>query len=610
VAGFLNGGDTVEVPVLIVGGGAAGLTASSMLGRLGVESLLVERHPGTSIVPKAHIIHSRTMEIFDQWGLASAVREAGSPAENFSHTSWYTSLGGEEAWDGKLIGRVASWSGAELAPYYETITAEPMANLPQHLLEPILRERAEAESGEDRVLFSHELTGLEQTGDGVTATVLDRESGESSSVLAQYVVAADGGKTVGELLGVPMLGPEPFVDVVSITFSADFSPYLLEDDSLIRLFLRPAPNGEVRRFSIVASGPDRWDRHCTSWRSGVILPVGSERDPESYTVDRAVEDLRALFELPELEIGDVQMGHWLIESVIAERFQVGRVFLVGDAAHRHSPMGGLGLNTGIQDVHNLVWKLDDVLRHGAAPSLLDSYEPERQPVAERRIEFATFSFFNHLSVNGGFGMLPGASEEHNRGVLEGLFSDTADGETRRAQLGEMINTLRREFQHADLDLGYEYADSAVIVPDGSPAPPRDPVGHDYEPVARPGHRLPHAWLRRGDERVSTQQLIVPGNWLLLAGPTGEAWVEAAKTLAADLGLALDAYLVGPGAELDDREGAWASLRGHDDGGAVLVRPDGHVAFRGGADVTDQSTRIRAAVSQARGGVPKESALAG
>jgi 2,4-dichlorophenol 6-monooxygenase len=584
-----------ETPVLIVGGGAAGLTSSILLAQLGVDSLLVERHPGTALVPKAHIIHSRSLEIMRQMNIDEDVRRAGCPPENFTHTSWYTSLGGDEPWDNRLLCSIPSWSYSTLAPYYAQITAAPMTNLAQHMLEPLFRRRAEELNGPDRVLFHHELTALEQDDSEVVATVLDRGSGQKSQVRAQYVLGADGGKTVGRMLGVEMLGPEPFVDVVSLTFDADFSEYLQEDYSLIRLFLQPQPDGSVRRFSIVASGPAPWDRHCRHWRSGVILPVGSEREPEKYTKEDAVRDLRALFKLPQLEITNITMSHWLMESVLADRFQVGRTFLLGDAAHRHSPMGGLGLNTGMQDAHNLAWKLAAVLKGYASPGLLDTYEAERRPVAKRRVEFATFSFFNHLSVSGGFGMLPGASEEHNRDVLTRLFSDTPDGETRRAQLEEMIYTLRREFQHADVDLGYEYADSPAVVADGSDAPPRDPVGREYVPVARPGHRMPHAWLERDGELVATHNLIPSGAFLLLAGADGATWCAAAASLCGEIGVPLDAYRVAPDGDLQDPDGKWAQLRRHDDGGAVLVRPDGHVAFRAAEMPVDPAAELRSAL---------------
>lgn len=588
-----------ETQVLIVGGGGAGLTASVLLGQQGIDSYLVERHPGTSLVPKAHIIHCRSLEILRQMELDETVREEGVDPKNFTHTSWYTSLGGDEPWDRKLLATIPSWSYSTLAPHYAKVTASPMTNLPQHLLEPVIRTRAEELNGADRVRFNHELTELEQDEDGITATILDRETGESSTIRAQYVIGADGGKTIGSMLGVEMIGPEPFVDVVSLTFEADFSSYLQEDNSLIRLFLQPQLDGSARRFSIVAGGPP-WDRHTRNWRSGVVLPAGVNGERAEYTAEDAIEELRTLMKLPDLEITNMQLSHWLIESVYAERFQVGRVFLAGDAAHRHSPMGGLGLNTGIQDAHNIAWKLAAVIKGYAQPDLLRTYEAERLPVGRRRVEFATFSFFNHLSVAGGFGMLPGAAEEHNRDVLERLFSDSPDGETRRSQLTEMIFTLRREFQHADIDLGYEYADSPGVVPDGSEAPPRDPVGYEYVQVARPGHRLPHAWLERDGKRIPTHDLVDPGSLLLIAGADGGAWCDAADRLSQDLEVPLNAYRVASDGDLVDPDGDWGELRGHGADGVVLVRPDGHVAFRATSISGDAEDELRRALEVALG----------
>jgi 2,4-dichlorophenol 6-monooxygenase len=176
-------------------------------------------------------------------------------------------------------------------------------------------------------------------------------------------------------------------------------------------------------------------------------------------------------------------------------------------------------------------------------------------------------------------MLPGASEAHNRSVLEALMSDTPDGETRRSQLREMLLTLRREFQHAGLDLGVSYAETDAIVPDDSVAPAKDPTAYRYEPTTKPGHRLPHAWLTRDGVRVATHDLLGPATYLLLAGTAGSDWVSAAEQLRDEHGLDLVAYRVGPDCELEDPDDSWYAVRGHDEGGAVLVRPDGHVAYR-------------------------------
>jgi 2,4-dichlorophenol 6-monooxygenase len=200
-------------------------------------------------------------------------------------------------------------------------------------------------------------------------------------------------------------------------------------------------------------------------------------------------------------------------------------------------------------------------------------------------------------------MSMGASEEHNRSVLEALFAETPDGAMRRAQLEEMVSTLRREFQHADIDLGFEYSSSPAVVPDGTQAPLRDPVGSEYLPVARPGHRLPHAWLLRRGERVATHHLLRGGHFLLLAGPRAHAWSQAAEAVAQDLGLPLDVHLVGAGCELEDPDGSWAALRGHEEDGVVLVRPDGHVAFRSPGADADPEGEIRHALFTALGRTP-------
>jgi 2,4-dichlorophenol 6-monooxygenase len=383
------------------------------------------------------------------------------------------------------------------------------------------------------------------------------------------------------------------VHTISVYFRADLSPYFDTDDAVLRFVVRPTPEGAWMRTGCLAMGPTRWDRHSEEWVVTITTPVGHEHDEAD--AEQAAAGVRERLNLPDLELEVLRHSRWQIESLLAERYRGGSVFLAGDAAHRHSPHGGLGLNTGIQDAHNLTWKLAAVIHGAADPALLDTYETERRPVARRNVDFATFAFFNHLAVGAGFGVLPGAPVEHNRAALVALYADTIDGEMRRARLREFFDTLRMEFGAADIELGFAYGDSPAVVADGTPPPLRDAFGHHYIQTSRPGHRLPHAWFEHQGERVAAHDLVRPGAFLLLAGERGEDWVGAAERAATTAGVTIDAHRVGPDAELRGADDAWYGLRGHDARGALLVRPDGHVGFRAATGVADPDAALERAL---------------
>lgn len=583
----------VDVPVLIVGGGGCGLSASIFLSELGIESLLVERHDGTSHLPKAHYLNQRTMEVFRQYGIADSVYELGAGLEAFGKVRWTTSLGGDGPLDGRTFYTMDGFGGGALFDLYAADSPCPSSNLPQIRLEPLLRRHAE-ERGSGQVRFSHELVALSRDDDGVTATVQDLTSGDTYQVRAQYVIGADGGKTVGETIGIGMSGPSGLLDMVSCHFKADLSAYA-DESCLITWFLNPDGAGSWGSGAMVPMGPT-WGKHSEEWN--FIFTFGPD-DPERFDDGAIVPRLKELLKLPDLDVEVMRVSHWVLEGVLADRYRSGRVFLAGDAAHRHPPTTGLGLNTAIQDSHNLAWKLAAVINGQAAPALLDSYEPERQAIGARNVDWAMFTFLNHLVIDAGLGLMPGQPPEANRAAMEAFFADTPMGETRRARATEVIETQRTEFQAHDLEIGFRY-DEGALVPDGSQPPPSDPMGTTYHPTTRPGHRLPHAWLERGGQPVSTHDLVDKDGFVLLTDPNGSGWVTAANAATEKFGVTVTPAVIGDGGDYADAEGTWARLREVTDGGAVLVRPDNHVAYRAAEPVADAVEVLTRAVGTVLG----------
>jgi 2,4-dichlorophenol 6-monooxygenase len=590
----------IEVPVLIVGGGGCGLTSSIFLSDMGIESRLVERHPETSHLPKAHYLNQRTMENFRQFGFADVIYEHGSPMRNISCVRWCTTLGGDGPLDRRVIHRMDAFGGGELAERYENDSPCVSSNLPQIRLEPRLRAEAEKRSPEG-VLFNHEMQTFEQDGEGVTATILDRSSDEAYRVRARYLIGADGGKTVGDLLGVKLNGPQRMMEMVTAHFSADLSAYIEKDDWMITWFINPEGQGTWGSGALVPMGPT-WGRESEEW---YLVRAVHPDDPERYDDESSVNRVRELLRVPELELEVHYISHWVVDAIVADRYRVGRVFLAGDAAHRHPPTTGLGLNTAVQDAHNLTWKLKAVLNGEADETLLDSYESERRPVGLRNAEWALMTWFNHPVNDVAMGLFPTQTPEERQAALTALFAETEDGATRRAKFAEVINVQRLEFQAHDVEMGFVYENGAVV-PDGTEAPPRDPMGGIYTPVSRPGHRLPHAWLERAGKRISTHDLVRPGRFLLLAGPVGADWLTAGQELERVGSVPIDLVRIGDDGDVRIAEG---SLEGLSAAGAILVRPDAHVAWRAAELPEDPVSTLSSALMKVLGRQPVEAPVA-
>ena len=520
----------LSVPVLIVGGGPVGLAASILLSRQGVRSLLVERHAGTAIHPKARAINARTMEIFRQQGVEDAIRAAGLPPHHTGLIVWTKTLAGEE------IERRVPWRAG---PQSAAVSSVRNCLCAQDDLEPVLRAHAEKQPLSE-LRFSTELETFEQDDHGIDATLADTVTGQRHQVRADYMIAADGAQSrVRRALGVPMLGEPDVYDSVNILFNADLRPWTADRPAALYFIENP----RLRATFLTINAHDRWGFLVNSL--GAYGYTAAD-----FTPERSTELIRFAAGVPDLAVKVLGVAPWTASAQVAEQYRQGRVFLAGDAAHEMPPTGGFGLNTGVQDVHNLAWKLALVLKGAASDRLLDSYHDERQPLGRTITEQ---SLTNAISMGR-------------------LASDNKAAGARPEYLNEQ-----------GMIFGAAYASNAVV-PDGTPpAPVANPVT-DYVPSARPGGRAPHVWLDKpAGEKVSTIDLVGNG-FVLLAGAKGQGWraTQAGR-------LPIKAHVIA--------DPAFAAAYGLAPDGAVLVRPDGHVAWRAPTMLSDPKAALaRAAIA--------------
>ncbi|NHI12077.1 monooxygenase, FAD-binding [Streptomyces sp. KO7888] len=552
-----------------MGGGGCGLSASVFLSDQGVDHLLVERHPDTSRVPKAHYLNQRTMEIYRQHSVADDVLAEAAPLEKFGKVRWQTTLAGDGPLDRRLIHEMDAFGGGELTETYAAAGPVLPAKLPQMWLEPILRRHAE-DRNPGRILFHHELLSFSDEGDHVVAEVRDLDTGETTTVTSKYLIGADGGRMVGAEVGIEMQGPPGLVNTTTAYFSADLSQWW-EEGTLITHFL--SPEDPDLSSNLIEMGPS-WGKECEQW--GLHFAPGP---PGRWDNETVVPRIRELLRLPDLEVTVHKVTDWIVHAHLADRYRVGRVLIAGDAAHRQPPAVGLGLNTGIQDAHNLAWKLAAVLDGRATDALIDTYETERRPVGRENVDWAVSAAVHHQAVIDAVGAGHNIPAGRRRQRLEAYFDPSPLGDTVRARALEIFHTHRGGCQSLDMEVGFHYEDGA-LVPDGSEAPARVPMRNEHVPTSRPGHRLPHAWITRDGRRLSTLDTTRGTDFTLITSGRGTAWAEAAARVAEKFSVRLAVVRIGAGGEYADVAGGWEAVRGITDDGALLVRPDQHVAWRG------------------------------
>jgi len=517
-----------QTSVLICGGGPVGLALAAELGWRGVDCMLVEQGDGSVTSPKANHVNVRTMEHCRRWGVADAVRNIPFPDDYPNDVSFVTSLTGFE------LARLPR-------PARRDRTSTPASpeigqTCSQHWFDPILRDLA-ASFAMVRLRHLCRLDSFEQRNGEVVARLRNLADGRVEEVTALYLAGCDGGNSlVRQRLGIALNGTPILGRPLNALMEA---PGLIEasgKDRALR-YMVVGPNGVWANFRCI-------DPHNNLWRIS-LTDLPPETAPEEVDLDS--ELARAVG--GTIEHRWVSRFPWTRRSVVAERYQNGNVFLVGDAAHQLSPTGAYGMNTGIGDAVDLGWKIWAKLAGWGGDGLFAAYDAERRLVGERNVRAAEENY-RHWVAPPEFG---------------DLNENSPAGHDRRAAVGaQLIERLKMEFSGDGVALGYRYDDSPICIPDG--APPVEDVAR-YAPTTRPGSRAPHAWLPDGK---STLDLFGRG-YVLLCFATEPADAAQLTDAADRVAIPVQVY------RLDSPDIAALYERCF-----VLVRPDGHVAWRGDA----------------------------
>lgn len=530
--------------VLIVGGSLTGLSLALFLADRGVACTVVEREPGPSVQFRFSGVHARTMELFRAVGIEPDVRAASTDNEQSGGVARVRNLADPQPRWFRL-----PWDEEALV-----LSPSRFCMCPQDRLEPVLVRHAR-ERGAD-VRFGAEFRSVRRDGDGVIAVVADRESGAEHTVHACYLVAADGPHGhVREQAGIGCTGPGVLEHWASIIFRSDLKPVVAGRD--FRSVLVEDLNG-----SLVPRASGLWQLAL------IYQPEAGQRAEDAvarrFTERHCTELIRTATARPDLDVTIVDVMPWQASAYVADRFRDGRVFLAGDAAHVMPPTGAFGGNAAIQDAHNLAWKLAAVLGGAAGPGLLDTYEAERKPVAAATLAEALVRLRGWFATSG-------------KDLPAGTPTDD--------------NTVM---------LGYRYRSAAVPGDAGHEAgQPEDPGDMFIDPRSAPaptGVRAPHLLLERDGSVVSSLD-VLGSDFTLLAGPDGAPWCAAAREVAAREGVGIGWHLIGPGQRLSDPEGQWAFSYGVGADGAVLVRPDGFLAWRSQGASDDATGALRSVMAR-------------
>lgn len=587
-----------ETDVLVVGSGPTGATTALALATYGVRVHLVSKWNWLANTPRAHITNTRAVEVLRDLGVEAEARKHATPWEWMGETLWTTSFAGPE------IARLRTWgTGEERIGDYLQQSPCPMLDIPQTFMEPVLLHQAAARGAS--LAMNTEYLRHEQDADGVTVALRDRLSGREYAVRAKYLVGADGARSkIVDDLALPLEGHVARAGTHYTLFEADLSRYVAHRPSILYWIVSgDAAFGEIGQGLLRTIRP--WNQWIAGW--GFDKDAG---EPQ-YSDEELVRRIRILIGDDTVPIKIESRLIWYVNQQFATKYSKGRVFCAGDAVHRHPPSSGLGSNTCLQDAFNLAWKLAFVVKGWAGPALLESYSDERVPVGKQVVLRANQSRLDYAPLNRAF--RDTESKDPVRDGLRKLADPGPDGVARRAALAESLQLKNTEYNALGTETNQRCVSGAVI-PDTDPDTDtdtdkeadagdeifaRDPGLH-AQATTRPGAKIPHVWLIGADgRRISTLDVVGKGLFTLVTGIAGVAWTEAARALADP---SLRAVTIGAPGTLDAYY-AWHRMREIAEDGALLVRPDGVVAWRartGPGSTADATRQLQQAMRRVLG----------
>ncbi|WP_404320822.1 FAD-dependent monooxygenase [Arthrobacter luteolus] len=556
-----------DCDVVVVGMGPMGATTALALASYGISVQMINKRNWVADSPRAHITNQRAAEVLRDLGLESAVLRHATPWDQIGDTLFTTSLAGTE------VARLRAWgTGDALHGNYQSVSPCPIVDIPQSLLEPVLIGAA-AERGA-KLTFNTEYVSHEQDADGVTVSLFDRVRKGSYTVRARYLVGADGANSrVAADVGLEILGEKARAGTIYAQFDADLTRYVAHRPSILHWIMNPeAGHGEIGMGLLRAVRP--WDK----WIAGWGFDTNEEPD---LSPENAIRRIRLLVGDPNLEATVTAVAPWYVNQAWATSYSSGRVFCGGDAVHMHPPSNGLGSNTSLQDGYNLAWKIAYVIKGYAQSSLLDSYSEERVDVGSQVVARANRSRVEYRPLVETF-----YGTDRTVSVDEALKRvNNPQGAEVRDALKEAVDLKNYEYNAHGIELNHRYESGAVLA---DPTLPPESWEKDTElfaqPAARPGAKLPHAWLVGSDgRRLSTLDVVGKGHMSLLTGLAGEAWVAAAESLGLEY---LSPIRIGEPSYTDPYF-EWRAVSGIAEAGALLVRPDGVIAWRHAGPPGDQ-----------------------